>query len=213
MGSPSEDFMKTDSEIKTSVEAGLRSEPKVDASRIAVAVRDGGVVLTGMVRKYLQKIHAGRAARRIAGTRSMTNDIEVCLPYINKRLDREIVRNALEKLQFELPYSSQFIMVTVEDACLTLEGTLEWKFQRDRAEKIVSALCGVIGVSNLLVLKPATAASDIRIAIEDALRRSVERDAKQATVESAGIKMPRSGLRSWVSRTEADGIAGEGIHS
>ncbi len=205
--------MKTDSEIKTSVEAGVRSEPKVDASRIAVAVRDGGVVLTGMVRNYLQKIHAERAARRIAGTRSMTNDIEVRFPYINKRPDREIVRNALEKLQNELPYSSQFIMVTAEDAWLTLEGTLEWKYQRDRAEKIVSALCGVIGVSNLLVFNPAIAASDIRIAIEDALKRSVERDVKQVTVDNAGIKMPRSGPRSWVNRTEADGVTGEGMHS
>jgi osmotically-inducible protein OsmY len=197
--------MKTDRKIGKNVEDELRSDPKVDATHIAVAVRNGSVVLTGFVRNYLQKIHAERDATRVVGTRIVANDIEVRLPYINKRSDPEIVGQAVEKLKMELPYSSQFIMVTAKDGWLKLEGTLEWNYQRAKAEKVVCALCGVIGVSNEIVLKPAAAASGIKNQIEDAMKRSVELDARQITVESAGMKITlRGGLRSWANRTQAE---------
>ena len=62
----------------------------------------------------------------------VAKDVEVRLPDSDRRPDREIARNAIKKLQVELPYSSQFIMVTAEDGRLTVEGTLEWNYQRNR---------------------------------------------------------------------------------
>lgn len=198
--------MKTDSEIMKNVEDELRSDPKVGANHIVVAVRNGRVVLAGFVRNYGQKIHAERDARRVVGTRIVANDVEVRLPYINKRRDRQMARHAVEKLQMELPYSSQFIMVTAQDGWLTLKGTLEWNYQRVRAEKAVCALGGVIGVSNDIVLKSAAAASEIKSKIENALKRCVELNAQEFAVESAGTKMTLlGGLRSWANCTQAEG--------
>ena len=84
------------------------------------------------------------------------------MPYINKWPDPEIARDSVENLQNELPYSSQFIKVTVKDGWLTLEGSLEWNYQRDRAEKAVRPVRGVVGVTNDIMLKPRVAASDVK---------------------------------------------------
>jgi osmotically-inducible protein OsmY len=167
--------MRTDSEIKKDVEDELRWDPDIDATDTAVGVHNGVVALTGFVRSYMQKTQAERDAKRVAGVSAVANDVEVRLPYINKRPDPEIARDAVQKLQKALPYSSQYIKVTDRDGWLTLEGSLEWNYQRDLADKAVRSVRGVIGVTNDITLKPRVVASDIKLKIEDALRRLASR--------------------------------------
>jgi osmotically-inducible protein OsmY len=200
--------MRTDSEIKKDVEDELRWDPDIDATDIGVAVHNGVVTLTGFVRSYMQKTQAERDAKRVAGVLGVANDIEVRLPYINKRPDPEIARDAIQKLQTELPYSSQFIKVTVKDGQLTLEGALEWNYQRERAEKAVRTVRGVVGVTNNITLRPRVSASDVKRQIEEALKRSAELDANRITVETSGSKVTLKGtVRSWAERTEAERAA------
>ena len=200
--------MRTDSEIKKHVEDKLRWDPHVDATDVAVAVHRGVVTLTGFVRSYMQKTQAERDAKRVAGVLGVANDIEVRLPYINKRPDPEIARDAIQNLQTELPYSSQFIKVTVKDGQLTLEGELEWNYQRERAEKAVRTVRGVVGVTNNITLRPRVSASDVKRQIEEALKRSAELDANRITVETSGSKVTLKGtVRSWAERTEAERAA------
>jgi osmotically-inducible protein OsmY len=200
--------MRTDGEIKTDVEDELRWDRDIDASYIAVVVHDGVVALTGHVRSYKQKTQAERDAKRVAGTLGVANDIEVRLPLINKRPNPEIARNAVEKLHDELPDLSQFIKVTVKDGWLTLEGDVEWNYQRDRAEQVVQAVRGVVGVSDNLKVKPRVVASDVKRQIEDALKRSAELDANRITVVTSDSKVTLKGsVKSWAERTEAERAA------
>jgi osmotically-inducible protein OsmY len=200
--------MRTDSEIKKDVEDEMRWDPDIDATDIAVSVHNGVVTVTGFVRSYMQKTQAERDAQRVAGTLGLANDIEVRLPYINKRPDPEIARDAVQKLQNELPYSSQYVKVTARDGWLTLEGTLEWNYQRDRAEKSVRSVRGVMGVTNDITLKPRVTATDVKQKIADALKRSAELDASRVTVETTGSKvMLKGSVRSWAERTEAERAA------
>src|ERR1700692_3389677 len=186
----------------------MRGDPYIDATDIAIAVHNGIVTLTGFVRSYMQKTQAERDAKRVAGTLGLANDIEVRLPYINKRPDPEIARDAVQKLQNELPYSSQYVKVTARDGWLTLEGTLEWNYQRDRAEKSVRSVRGVMGVTNDITLKPRVTATDVKQKIADALKRSAELDASRVTVETTGSKvMLKGSVRSWAERTEAERAA------
>jgi osmotically-inducible protein OsmY len=204
----SENAMRTNSEIKKHVEDQLRWDPHIDATGVAVAVHYGVVTLTGFVRSYVQKTQAERDAKRVAGTLGVANDIEVRLPDINKRPDPEIARDAVQNLQNELPYSSQFIKVTVNGGSLTLEGALEWNYQRERAEKAARAVRGVIGVTDDIMLKPRVATSDVKRKIEDALKRSAELDASRISVEAMSSTLTlRGSVRSWAERTEAERAA------
>jgi osmotically-inducible protein OsmY len=200
--------MRTDSEIKKDAEEELRWDPDIDATDVAVAVHNGVVTLTGFVRSYMQKTQAERDVKRIAGTLGVANDIDVRLPFINKRPDPEIARDVVQKLQHALPYSSQFIKVTVKEGWLTLEGNLEWNYQRDRAEQAAQSVRGVIGVANDIKLKPRVVAGDIKRKIEDALKRSAELDAGSITVDTANSKVTLTGtVRSWAERAEAERAA------
>ena len=208
VGPTLEEAMRTDSEIKKDVEDELRWDPDIDATDVGVAVHNGVVALTGFVRSYMQKTQAERDAKRVAGVMAVANDIEVRLPYINKRPDPEIARDAAQNLQNELPYSSQFIKVTVNGGSLTLEGALEWNYQRERAEKAVRAVRGVIGVTDDIMLEPRVAASDVKRKIEDALKRSAELDASRISVEAMSSTVTlRGSVRSWAERTEAERAA------
>ena len=200
--------MRLDSDIRRDVEDELRWDPDIDATDIAVAVNNGVVALTGFVRSYSQRTQAERDAKRVAGVVGVANDIEVRLPVIDQRPDPDIVRDAVSALKSELPYSSENIKVIAKDGKITLEGTVEWNYARERAESAVKRIRGVKGVTNSITLKPKVAPYEVRRKIEDAFRRSAEIDASRVTVEANGSEVILRGtVKSWAEREEAERAA------
>jgi osmotically-inducible protein OsmY len=129
---------------------------------------------------------------------------------LDKRPDPEISSNALERLHDELLYSSEFLKVTTKDGWLTLEGSVEWGYQRDRAQKAVRAVRGVVGVSNNLKPKLRVAASEVKHQIEEALKRTGELDANRAAVEAGRSKVTVKGLKSWAI-LDGSSVHGESV--
>jgi len=200
--------MRSDSEIKSDVEAELRWDPDIDASDIAVAVKDGVVALTGFVRSYSQKWEAEADAKRVAGVLGVASEIEVRLPLIHRRPDPQIARDAVQNIQNELPFSWEKIKVVIRDGWLTLEGEVEWNYQRERAEKAVRRVRGVTGVTNAIRLQPHVAPDDIKRKIEEAFKRDAELDASRVAVEVDGREVVLRGtVRSWAERAEAERAA------
>jgi osmotically-inducible protein OsmY len=149
--------MRLDSDIKRDVEDELRSDPDIDATNIAVAVKDGVVTLTGFVRSFRQRRKAEQDVKHVAGVVGVASNIEVRLPIIHRRPDPDIARDAVEAIKRELPYSWEEIKVVVEDGLIILEGEVEWHYQRERAEEAVQNLRGATGVVNMIEVRPRVA--------------------------------------------------------
>jgi osmotically-inducible protein OsmY len=200
--------MKSDSEIERDVREELKWEPHLDATDIAVAVKNGVVTLAGFTKSYTDRLEAELAAKRVAGVHAVANDIEVRLPAIDQRPDPDIARDAVVALKSELPISHDRIKIIVKDGWITLEGAVEWQYQKTTAETAVRRVKGVKGVTNAITVKPKVEPSELQRKIMEAFRRNAEVDANRITVEAHGSEVILKGtVRSWIEREEAERVA------
>ena len=198
----------SDLELKKSVESELNWEPSINPAEIGVAAKDGIVTLTGRIPSYWEKVTAERAAMRVAGVKAVVNELEVRLPSSSERTDEDIARAALDALKWSVLIPPDHVKVKVSKGWVTLEGIVDWQFQKTAAEKAVRKLFGVLGVTNFVEVKASVSKSEVKAAIESALKRSAEVDANQIKVETDGDKVIlRGSVRSWYEREEAERAA------
>src|SRR5260370_38816517 len=110
----------------------------------------------------MQKYQAEGDAKRVAGVVAVANDIEIRLPGVDERPDPEIARDAVERIKSELPFAWDKIRVVLKSGWVTLEGEVEWNYQRDRTGAAGRRGRGVEGVSNSVRGKPRVAPTAIK---------------------------------------------------
>jgi len=198
---------RSDNSIRDDVLRELKWDPKISsASDIAVAVTEGVVTLFGFVPSYWQKDAAEKAVKRVYGVRGIANDIKVKLFW--KRTDPEIARDAVHELESHVSIPAEAIQVTVKDGWVTLEGVVDWEYQKSLAHSAVKKLKGVTGVTNRTEVKPKGTPQEVKGKIEEALRRSAELNARRIIIEVWGSTVKLYGsVSSWAERDEAEQAA------
>ena len=117
-------------------------------------------------------------------------------------------RDAVAAIKSQLPISSEHVKVIVKNGWVTLEGHMEWQYQKSTAEFAVRRIKGVRGVINNIMLKPQVEPADIQRKIQAAIKRLAEVDANRVSVEANGSEVILKGtVGSWVEREEAERAA------
>lgn len=186
----------------------LDFEPSVNAAHIGVGVHDGVVTLSGFVSSYAEKLAAERAVRRVRGVRAIAEEIEVRLPSDKKTADDEIAKRALDILRWRVGFPADRITVKVEGGIVTLDGEVEWQFQRTHAENAIHMLTGVAAIINRIRVASPAQVSEIKHKIQNALRRSAELDASHVAVRVEGGTVTLTGkVHAWYERDLAEQAA------
>ncbi|HLW00432.1 MAG TPA: BON domain-containing protein [Ktedonobacterales bacterium] len=178
-----------DADIQRTVLEELKGDARVHAYEIGVSVKDGVVTLFGYVDSYVKKLAAQEAALRVHGVRAIANDIQVRLPGEGVRNDTDLARAARETLQWDVEVPADRLKVTVSNGWVTLDGEVEYAFQKQAAERAIKHMVGVSGVSNLIVVKPRMTPQNLQQEIERALLRNAQIDARNIQVEVQGSKV------------------------
>lgn len=199
--------MKTDVELQREILAELAWQPNVNPAHIGVTVKDGVVTLAGHVPSYSEKYAAERAVKSIYGVAGVANELIVKLQGASQRGDEDIAQAAVSALRSNVLVPPEAIKTIVKSGWITLEGEVEWQYQKEAAERAVRHLNGVIGVTNSVVVKPRLSPADIKGKIEEAFRRNAEMDARRTTVEvKDGTVILRGNVRSWTEKEEAERV-------
>lgn len=198
--------MKSDAELKQDVEAELAWDPAIKAAAIGVAVKDGVVTVSGHLENYAEKWAVEDALRRIGGVKAIALELDVALSPDHHRSDTDIANAAQAALKWHALIPPSAVRVTVSNGWITLDGEMDWEYQRKSAENALRNLKGVMGITNLIKLKPRPLISDLQQRVQSALTRQAIREAKKLDIQfKDGTVTLKGAVHSWHER---DAVAG-----
>lgn len=200
--------MKSDIQIQNDVIEQLSWEPRLNAAEIGVSVKNGIVTLSGIVDTYSKKIAAEDAAKKIAGVKAVAEDIQVGVSPNYRITDTEIAKAVVFALKWNTTIPDEKIKVLVEDGVVSLDGEVEWEYQRNAAQNAIEKLAGVQRINNYIIIKPVAKPNNVKRKITDAFIRSATIDSGKISVTTDGSVVTLNGsVRSFAEREDAEKAA------
>lgn len=200
--------MKTDLDIQQDVMAELLWEPGLRAAEIGASVKNGVVILSGIVDTYYKKVLAEKAAKKVAGVKAVAEEILVRVPGSRQFSDLDIAQAVVNTLKWNSNVEGEGIDVKVENGIVTLDGELEWNFQKESAQKAIEHLVGIRELINNIRVRNRVSAIDLQENIGNAFTRSAALDAKRITIEVHGDSVTlRGSVRSFAEKKDAERTA------
>lgn len=200
--------MKNDAQIQTDVQNQLKWEPEMNAAQIGVAVSNGIVTLSGIVDTYPKKLTTERITKNVIGVKAVALDIQVGISPVNRKSDTEIAEACVNALRWDSSVPDDKIKVRVENGTVSIDGTVEWGYQRLAAKNAIMKLMGVKGVNNLIVVKQKPSSIDIKQRIRQSFITTAGHEADNIRLEVLGSKVVlRGSVKSHYEKEEAENTA------
>jgi osmotically-inducible protein OsmY len=200
--------MKSNEELQKSVQDAIKWEPLLHAAEIGVSVKDGVVTLSGVVDSYAKKLEAESATKNIAGVKVIVEKITIKYNDLGLKTDGDIANEVINAFKWNWQVPEDLVKVAVENGWVTLDGEVEWNYQKEASQAAIKNLIGVQGVTNNIVIKTSKTDKVEKEAIESALLRNWSIDDEDIDVKVVDHKVTLSGVvDSWYQKDEAERIA------
>ena len=195
-------------DVRVAVENELRFDPRVNSSDITVMNIGGNVNLTGTVPSFPQYLQASAAARRVAGVKTVDNNLEVVLPDSSYRDDPKLTTAANNALTANVTVPDS-VEAIAEDGNVTLTGVVAYGTERTAAAEAVAGLTGVRNVFNDIEISYGIDPVDVDLHVQEALDRSaLVPDGSDVTADTKDNVITLTGhVRTWAEHDAVLGAA------
>jgi len=203
----------TNAQIKSAIMEGFLMSPRVGLFRPKVEVSgDGMVALTGTVGNVAARAAAERIARNTVGVRAVTNALDVVVE--NPQSDFAVA-DAVRRAFTRDPYlTAHDLTVVADDGVVTLTGTVESNFLRERAEDIAGRQPSVAAVVNMIDVSrtwATTSNAELETQVKNELFWNPWISPADVTVRARNGTVILSGtVDSWTEREQAEVEAYQG---
>ena len=106
----------------------------------------------------------------------------VCTSPREPRDDSDIARAIAHILDNNTQIPEGKVHAQVRAGWVTLNGEVEWQYQRLEVERMVQHVRGVVGISNNIIVTPKVSPGQVQAKIEEAFKREAEIDARHISV-------------------------------
>ena len=199
---------KSNEELQKDVQDAIKWEPLLNAAEIGVIARDGVITLTGTVDSYAEKLEAEDAAKSVEGVKAVIVNLKIKFNSDwEKKDDSEIADEIIKAAKWNWEIPKDRVKATVENGWVTLEGEVDWNYQREAVENLVKNHSGIMGISNNITIKESEDQVEKK-AIERALRRNwfIDDSGIKVNVSNHNVTLTGS-VGSWDERDRAARIA------
>lgn len=174
---------RPDADVLHDVVERIEEDSRCRNARVGVTVVDDVVALTGEVASLAQKRRVELVAHRVAGVRAVASELIAVSPESPGRNDCDLARDVAARLRVRANPDGVPLVVTVSHGVVTLEGRVDWPYQRQQAVEAVADLAGVDHVEDRIRLTERVAAWDVRRGIAAELQRQAARAAHGVRVD------------------------------
>lgn len=200
--------MKTNEELQKDVLDAIKWQPLLKAAEIGVTAKNGVVTLTGNVNSFTKKIEAEKAAKSVLGVRAVAEEIHVKFSTSLEKNDEDLAGEIISSMKWDWSVPNDKVQVKVENGWVTIDGSVEWNYQKEAARSCAANLIGVKGVTNNVTVKAKSNDAIEQADIEKALSRSWMVDDHNIQVKVNGNRVVlRGAVESIFEKDEAARLA------
>jgi osmotically-inducible protein OsmY len=143
---------RSDADLCHMVRRRLLNSAVIESQALQIACEDGRVTLTGQVKSWTEWEEASLLASQVRGVKAVKNTLAI--QWTGVRSDQAIGADAIAALERDVYLSGLPITVTVQNGVVTLIGSVENAYEKERVETDIRSVSHVATIQNDLQVKP-----------------------------------------------------------